>query len=109
MDPKGVLNEYSSPASPTVEETAMLAHKPGGGSVSPPVREGKRLRPPSRQGRRKQSSFRTARRWTRWRTNSGMSPWVTRATTPTLTTLMASGAIRNVGVDKLDATQCGKV
>jgi hypothetical protein len=31
--PKGVLNEYASPAAPTPEETAMLAHRPGGAAI----------------------------------------------------------------------------
>src|SRR5690606_9595063 len=31
--PKGVLNEYSDPKSPTTEETDLLGYQPGGASV----------------------------------------------------------------------------
>ena len=117
MDPKGVLNEYSSPASPTAEETAMLAHKPGGGSVIhvyfvPAMSAGSR-------GEAFAPSF-----------SPGSPQAVVVSDSAAVDTLahelghvamgdpshhtdpdnlMASGAIRNVGVDKLDATQCGKV
>jgi hypothetical protein len=116
LPPTGVLNEYSSPASPTAEETEMLSHRPGGASAIHVYYV------PSMSAGSRGEAFNSF--------SPGLPSAVVvsdSAASDTLAhelghvilddashhadpdNLMATGAIRHVGVDKLDATQCGKV
>lgn len=115
LDPKGVLNEYSNPSSPTIEETTMLAHHPGGSALHAYF-------VPSMSAGSRGESF--------W---PSMTPSYTAVVISDAAAsdsfahelghvllddgshdsdpdnLMASGSIRNVGVDKLTPAQCAKV
>jgi hypothetical protein len=115
LDPKDVLNEYSDPASPTSEETAMLALQPGGSSALHAYYV------PKMSANSRGEAF--------WPAVSKTSAVVISdsAASDSLAheighvlldrgahnevdpdDLMAAGRIRNVGVDKLNATQCAK-
>lgn len=115
--PNGVLNEYSDPKSPTTEETELLAYQPGGASVIhayfvPSMSAGSR-------GEAFLPSITPSLPAALVISDSAASDTLAHelghilldaaghSTDPD--NLMASGTIRNVGVDKLDATQCGKV
>ncbi len=116
MDPKGVLNEYSSPASPTAEETAMLAHKPGGAVIHayyvPAMSAGSRgeaFAPAFSPGYPRAVVVSDSAAVDTLAHELGHVAMGDGSHHADPDNLMASGAIRNVGVDKLDATQCGKV
>ena len=115
LDPKDVLNEYSDPASPTSEETAMLALQRGGSSALHAYYV------PKMSANSRGEAF--------WPAVSKTSAVVIsdNAASDSLAheighvlldrgdhneidpdDLMAAGRIRNVGVDKLNATQCAK-
>jgi hypothetical protein len=115
LNPKGVLNEYSNPSSPTIEETTMLAHHPGGSALHAYF-------VPSMSAGSRGESF--------W---PSMTPSYTAVVISDAAAsdsfahelghvllddgshdsdpdnLMASGSIRNVGVDKLTAAQCARI
>lgn len=115
QEPKGVLNEYSNPSSPTTEEQALLAKKATSAGAVPAY-----YVPRMSAGSRGESF---------WPAVSPTSAVVISdsAASDSLAhelghvllndgghhsdpdNLMASGGIRNVGVDKLDAGQCGKL
>jgi hypothetical protein len=115
LDPKGVLNEYPNPHSPTVEETTMLAHHPGGSAIHAYF-------VPSMSAGSRGESFGPS--WTPSIpavviSDSAASDSLAHelghvlmddvSHDPDPDNLMASGSIRNVGVDKLTAAQCAKV
>jgi hypothetical protein len=114
--PTGSLNEYSSMTSPTAEETAMLANKP-------PVDAIAVYNVPAMSNNSRGENFRPSK-------NPSVPKAVVVSDSAVADTfahelghillddsshhtdpdnLMASGSIRNVGVDKLDASQCAKV
>ena len=116
LAPAGVLNEKPSPSSPTTEETEMLAHRPGGASAIhayfvPSMSDGSRgeafrpSMPPSvaavviSNGAAADSLAHELGHVVLDDSGHHSDP----------DNLMASGNIRNVGVDKLDAAQCAKV
>jgi hypothetical protein len=114
QDPKGVLNEFSDPKKPTAEETALIARRPGGKNVLHAY-----YVPKMSAGSRGEAFTPTA---------NGTSAIIISdiCATDSLAheighvllddvrhdsdadNLMASGSIRNVGVDKLTSAQCGK-
>ena len=117
LAPKKVLNEYASPTSPTQEELDLLDYHPGGKKVIHAY-----FVPAMSAGSRGESFLPST-------TPNGVLALVisNSAAVDTLAhelghvllddvghhsdpdNLMASGSIRNVGVDKLDAAQCAKV
>ena len=115
QDPKDVLNEYSDPASPTTEETAMLALRPGPSSALHAY-----YVPRMSAGSRGEAF------WPAVSTTSAVVISDSAASDSLAheighvllddgghneldpDDLMAAGRIRNVGVDKLNATQCTK-
>lgn len=115
--PTGVLNEYSSPGSPTAEETAMLAYQPGGASAVhayfvPGLSAGSRGEAfwpaafPKLPGAVVISDSAAADTFAHELGHVLMDDGGHHADPDNL---MASGSIRNVGVDKLDATDCARV
>ena len=115
LDPKGVLNEYSNPSSPTIEETTMLAHHPGGSALHAYF-------VPSMSAGSRGESF--------WPSMTPSYPAVVISDAAASDSfahelghvllddgghdsdpdnLMASGGIRNVGVDQLTPVQCAKI
>lgn len=115
QDPKNVLNEYSDPASPTAEETEMLALRPGGSG------DLHAYYVPKMSANSRGEAF--------WPAVSKTSAVVVSDTAASdslaheighvllddgshnevdADDLMATGGIRNVGVDKLSPTQCAK-
>jgi hypothetical protein len=115
LDPKGVLNEYSTPTSPTIEETTMLAYHPGGSAIHAYF-------VPSMSAGSRGESFGPS--WTPSYTAVVISDSAASDTfahelghvllddmshDPDPDNLMASGSIRNVGVDKLTPAQCARV
>jgi hypothetical protein len=114
-DPKDVLNEFSDPASPTVEETAMLALRPGPASALHAY-----YVPRMSAGSRGEAFTPTVNKTSAVViSDSAASDSLAHEIGHVLLDsgshnptdpddLMASGTIRNVGVDKLDATQCAK-
>lgn len=117
LDPKDVLNEFSDAKNPTAEEIEMVGYQPGGSSVIHAYYV------PGLSAKSRGENIR-----------KGNSPTLPEslivsdsAATDTLAhelghillgdgthhgdpdNLMAPGAMRNVGVDKLDDTQCGKI
>lgn len=117
LAPAGVLNEYSNPSSPTTEETELIAYRPGGNSAIHVYFV------PAMSGNSRGESF--------WPAVAPTLPGAVVVSDsaasdtfahelghvvlndgghhPDPDNLMATGAIRHVGVDKLDATQCSKV
>jgi hypothetical protein len=113
-DPKGVLNEFSDPKSPTAEETSLIAKRPGGRDVLHAY-----YVPRMSAGSRGEAFTPT---------DNGTSAIVISDSCATDSlaheighvllddgshdadpdNLMASGTIRNVGVDKLTDEQCKK-
>lgn len=116
LAPAGVLNEFSSPSSPTAEETTMLAHQPGGSAIHvyhvPSMSAGSR-------GEAFIPSITPALPAAVVVSDSAASDTLAHELGHILLNdgghhadadnLMASGSIRNVGVDKLDTAQCGRV
>jgi hypothetical protein len=117
LSPAGTLNEYSDPSSPTAEETAMLSHRPGGNAVIHIY-----YVPSMSAGSRGEAFWPAAA--------PALAPAVVvsdSAASDTLAhelghvllddgghsadpdNLIASGSIRNVGVDNLNSAQCSKV
>jgi hypothetical protein len=114
QDPKGVLNEFSDPKSPTAEETALLAKRPGGKNVLhayyvPKMSAGSRGEAftPTDNGTSAViisdscASDSLAHEIGHVLLDDGSHD-------PDADNLMASGSIRNVGVDHLTAAQCSK-
>jgi hypothetical protein len=117
MPPTGTLNEYPDPSSPTQEEIDLLNFHPGGkGTIHAYF-------VPAMSANSRGESF-----WASVTPNGVRAVIVSdSAASDTFAhelghvllndgghhsdpdNLMATGSIRNVGVDKLDATQCGKV
>lgn len=115
LDPKGVLNEYSNPNSPTIEETTMLAHHPGGAAIHA-------YYVPSMSAGSRGESFGPS-----WTPSYPAVVISDAAASDSLAhelghvllddvshdsdpdNLMASGSIRNVGVDKLTPAQCARI
>jgi hypothetical protein len=117
LPPDDVLNEYSSPSSPTQEELHLLDHHPGGKGTIHAY-----FVPAMSAGSRGESFWAAV-------TPNGVRAVIVSDTAASDTfahelghvllndgghhndpdNLMASGDIRNVGVDQLDATQCSKV
>jgi hypothetical protein len=116
LAPQNSLNEYSSMSSPTAEETAMLAHQP-------PVDAIAVYNVPAMSNNSRGENFRPSK-------NPSVPKAVVVSDSAVADTfahelghilldvsehhsdpdnLMAAGSIRNVGVDKLDATQCAKL
>jgi hypothetical protein len=115
LDPKGVLNEYPNPTSPTVEETTMLAYHPSGSAIPAYF-------VPSMSAGSRGESFGPS--WTPSYSAIVISDAAASDSLahelghvlmddishhPDPDNLMASGSIRNVGVDKITPTQCAKV
>ena len=115
LNPKGVLNEYSNPASPTIEETAILAHHPGGSALHAYF-------VPSMSAGSRGESF-----WPSMTPSYSAIVISDAAASDSLAhelghvllddgshdsdpdNLMASGGIRNVGVDTLTPAQCARI
>jgi hypothetical protein len=114
LDPKAVLNEYPNPSNPTIEETTMLQHHPGGSALHVYF-------VPSMSAGSRGESF--------WPSMTPSHPAVVVSDSAAVDTfahelghvllddgghhsdpdnLMASGSIRNVGVDKLTPQQCAR-
>ncbi len=114
--PHGSLNEFKSMASPTAEETTMLAHAPGGSVIHA-------YYVPKMSDRSRGENFRPS-------VNPAVPKAVVVSDTAAVDTfvhelghilfdvsahhanpdnLMASGSIRNEGVDNITATQCGRI
>ncbi len=116
LDPKGVLNEFSDPSAPTAEEQTLIAHQPGGAVIHA------YFVPEMSDGSRGEGFLRAD-------VSNGAGAVVVSDSAAVDTfahelghvllndgghhadpdNLMASGTIRNVGVDKLDAAQIAKV
>jgi hypothetical protein len=115
LNPKGVLNEYPNPKSPTVEETTMLAHHPSGSAIPAYF-------VPSMSAGSRGESFGPS--WTPSYTAVVISDSAASDSLahelghvlmddishhPDPDNLMATGSIRNVGVDKITPAQCAKI
>jgi hypothetical protein len=116
LDPKGVLNEFSSPKSPTVEETEMIAHQPGGKVIHvyyvPGMSAGSRgeaFRPSANPAFPKAVAISDSAASDTLAHELGHVLMDDGSHSSDPDNLMASGAIRNVGVDKLTSAQCAKV
>jgi hypothetical protein len=117
LPPTGVLNEYPAPTSPTSEELSLLDHHPGGKGMIHAY-----FVPALSAGSRGESFWASV-------TPNGVRAVIVSDSAASDTfahelghvllndgnhhsdpdNLMAPGSSRNVGVDKLDATQCSKV
>jgi hypothetical protein len=115
QDPKGVLNEFSNSGPPTEEEKALLKIQPGGAAAVHAY-----FVPSMSAGSRGESFIPSEDHISAVViSDSAVSDSLahelghvvlddgTHNADPD--NLMATGSIRNVGVDKLNATQCGKV
>jgi Domain of unknown function (DUF4157) len=112
--PAGVLNEYSAPGSPTAEETTMLAHQPGGAGAIYAY-----YVPALSSGSRGESfwpaDFPTVPAAVAISDSAASDSFAHELGHVLLNSgdhhvdadnLMATGTVRNVGVDKLECAQC---
>lgn len=114
QDPKGVLNEFSDPKSPTTEETALIAKRPGGKGVLhayyvPRMSAGSRgeaFTPTDNGTSAVILSDSCASDSLAHEIGHVLLDDGSHDSDPD--NLMASGTIRNVGVDHLTAEQCKK-
>jgi hypothetical protein len=117
QNPPGVLNEYSDPANPTLEELTMVPHQPGGSGVIhafyvPAMSAGSRGEAfmPSITPTLPAAAVISDSAAVDSLAHELGHVWLNEAGhSADPDSLMASGSIRNVGVDKLDPTQCAKI
>jgi hypothetical protein len=115
LEPKRVLNEYSSPSSPTIEETTMLAHHPAGAAIHayfvPSMSAGSRGEAftPSTTPSYPAVVISDAAASDTLAHELGHVLLDDVGHDPDPDNLMASGKIRNVGVDKLTPAQCARI
>jgi hypothetical protein len=115
--PAAVLNEFTSVGSPTAEETQLLGHQPGGAAIHAYYVPA--LSNSSRGESFPSSAFPTVSNQAVVVSNSAAVDTFTHELAHVLTddgghhgaadNLMASGSIRNVGVDELEQAQCDKM
>lgn len=115
--PTGVLNEFTAVGTPTAEETALLAHQPGGSAIHayyvPALSNG------SRGESFPKSVFPTVSNNAVVMADSAAVDTFAHELGHVLLddashhgaadNLMASGTMRNVGVDELEQPQCGRM